>query len=103
MAEVQGERLRAEQELGESVPADKLTKSQIRALVMGLRDIAAVLGTADPKLKAEVYAELGVEVKYDLERRMVLASAGPARGQQSVSENRPASSRTKGHWRLESW
>lgn len=86
MAEVQGERLRAEQELGESVPADKLTKSQIRALVLSLRDIAAVLRTADPKLKAEVYTELGVEVTYDSEHRKVLVSAGPTRVQQNVSE-----------------
>jgi len=103
MAEVQGQRLRAEQELGESVPADKLTKSQIRALVKSLRDIAAVLKTADPKLKAEVYAELGVEVTYDPEHRRVVVSAGTTRLQQNVSENRPARSRTKSHWRLGPW
>jgi predicted enzyme related to lactoylglutathione lyase len=58
---------------------------------------------ADPKLKAQVYAELGVEVTYNPEQRMVLVSAGPTRVQQNVSENRPARSRTKTHWRLESW
>ena len=103
MAEVQGERLRAEQELGATIPGDKLTKSQVRALVLSLRDIAAVLRTADPKLKAEVYAELGVEVTYDPEHRKVLVSAGPNRVQQNVSENRRARSRTKRHWRLEPW
>ena len=76
MAEVQGERLRAKRELGELVPAEKLTKDQIRGLVLSLRDIAATLRDADPSLKAEVYAELGVDIAYDPTRRMVLVSAG---------------------------
>ncbi len=97
MAEVQGERLRAERELGESVPTETLTKSQVRALVLSLRDIAAVLKTADPKLKAEVYAELGVEVEYDPEQRMVLVSAGPTRVQQNVSERGLEPLRPCGH------
>jgi site-specific DNA recombinase len=77
MAEVQGERLRAEQDLAQVQPSDQLTKEQIRALVLGLRDIVEVLATADPKLKAEVYAELGVSVAYDHERRVVSVAAGP--------------------------
>jgi len=60
----------------------------VRALVLSLRDITAVLKDADPKLKAEVYAELGVEVTYNPERRMVLVNAGPTRVQQNVSERR---------------
>jgi hypothetical protein len=35
MAEVQGERLRAEQELGAAVPGGKLTKEEMRRLVLG--------------------------------------------------------------------
>jgi len=77
MAEVQGERLRAEQELAQAQPSDQPTKEQIRALVLSLRDIVQVLATADPKLKAEVYAELGVSVTYDHERRLVSVEAGP--------------------------
>ena len=77
MAEVQGERLRAESELGASVPGDQMTKEQIRSLVLRLRDIAAVLATADPKLKAEVYRELGVQVEYDPSQHLVSVSAGP--------------------------
>jgi site-specific DNA recombinase len=97
MAEVQGERLRAERDLGESVPSDKLTKSEIRALVLSLRDIVAVLRNADPKLKAEVYAELGVEVTYDPEHRKVLVSAGTSRVQQSVSKGGLEPPRPFGH------
>ena len=77
MAEVQGERLRGEQELGAVVPGGKLTKEQIRRLVLELRDIASVLATADPKDKNEVYAELGVRVTYDHHRRVVGVTAGP--------------------------
>jgi hypothetical protein len=77
MAEVQGERLRAEQELGAALPGEQLTKDQIRRLVLQLRDIASVLATADPKDKAEVYAELGVRVSYDHHRRVVNVTAGP--------------------------
>jgi len=45
--------------------------------VLELRDITAVLATADPKDKAEVYAELGVRVTYDHLRRVISVSAGP--------------------------
>jgi site-specific DNA recombinase len=77
MVEVQGERLRAEEELGAAVPGGRLTKEQIRRLVLELRDIAAVLATADPKDKTEVYAELGVRVTYDHHRRVIGVTAGP--------------------------
>jgi len=77
MTEVQGERLGAETDLGEAVPGEQMTKEQVRMLVMALRDIASVLATADPKLKAEVYAELGVSVAYDHERRLVSVEARP--------------------------
>jgi site-specific DNA recombinase len=77
MAEVQGERLRAEIELGAAVPGEQMTKEQVRTLVLALHDIASVLATADPKIKAEVYAELGVSVAYDHERRVVTVAARP--------------------------
>jgi len=53
-------------------------RHQIRKLVLGLRDITSVLADADPKLKAEVYAELGVSITYDTERRLVSVTAGLA-------------------------
>jgi hypothetical protein len=77
MSEVHGERLRAEHELGAVLPGDKLTKEQIRTLVVQLRDIAKVLANADPKLKQEVYRELGVRVTYDPHQRRISVSAGP--------------------------
>jgi site-specific DNA recombinase len=77
MAEVQGERLRAEQAIGQAQPSGQLTKEQIRALVTNLKDIAAVLATADPKLKAEVYCELGISVTYDHDRRVMRLESRP--------------------------
>lgn len=77
MAEVQGERLRAEVDLGAAVPGQPMTKEEVRTMVLALHDIASVLATADPKLKAEVYAELGVSVAYDHERRLVTVKARP--------------------------
>ena len=44
--------------------------------MLQLRDIAALLATADPKDKAEVYRELGVQVHCDPHRRIVSVSAG---------------------------
>jgi hypothetical protein len=58
-------------------PQDQLTKKQIRTLVASLRDISSVLATADSKLKAEVYAELGVTVKYDPLNRIITAESRP--------------------------
>jgi hypothetical protein len=40
MAEVQGERQRAERELGEAVPQEAMSAEQVRRLVLGMRDIA---------------------------------------------------------------
>jgi len=53
------------------VLGEQMTKEQVRTLVLALRDIASVLATVDPKLMAGVYAELGVSVGYDHERRVV--------------------------------
>jgi len=98
MAGVQGERLRAERELADAQPTEKLTKAQIARLVLQLRDIASVLSTADPKLKAEVYAELGVNITYDQDNRLVIVEAGPCTTER-VGE--PSSSLCE--WRLQPW
>ena len=77
IAEVQGERQRAERELGGAVPQEQLTVEQVRRLVLSLRDIAKALAKADPNLKAQLYEELGVEVTYDPTRRVIAIGAGP--------------------------
>ncbi len=49
----------------------------MRALVTSLKDIAAVLSTADPKLKAEVYNELGISLICDHDRRVIRFESRP--------------------------
>jgi site-specific DNA recombinase len=78
MREVQGERLEAERVLQGSEPTDELTVDQVRVLVGGIRDAVALLGRADPKIKAQVYAELGIAVTYDPHRKVAKVRARPA-------------------------
>lgn len=79
MAEVKGERLAAEREIGVTAAgAATLSKTQVRALVKGLRDMVSVLADADPVLKAEAYAELGVRVTYDPLNNQALVEAQPS-------------------------
>jgi hypothetical protein len=56
MSEVRGECLKAEIKLGTRATGKRLTKNQVRALVMEQHDDASVLATTDRKLEAEVYA-----------------------------------------------
>jgi len=77
MAEVQGERLRAEADLVAATPREPMSKDHVRNLVLHARDIASVLAEADPDLKADLYAALGVQVRYDPFERVVAATAGP--------------------------
>ena len=77
MAEVQGERLRAEIDVGAAAPRERDDRRGRCALVLALHDIAPVLATADPKLKAEVYAELGVSVSYHRARAVSFAWTRP--------------------------
>jgi len=95
MREVQGEQLAAERELGRATDnSNDLTIDQVRALVAGVRDAVAMLATADPKLKAQVYAELGIEVTYQPNDGRALASA---RVGQCVSEGGLEPPRPCGH------
>ena len=73
----------------------KLTEAQIKMLILQLRDIVAVLATADPTLKAKVYAELGVSLTYDHDKRLVVAEATGV--QQNVSERGLEPLRPCGH------
>ena len=76
ISEVESERLAAERELSATVPQEKLTKSQVRALVDGLGDVVEVLAQADRADKAAIYNELGITLTYHLGGR-VLVEARP--------------------------
>jgi site-specific DNA recombinase len=77
MSEVQGERLKAEREIAAAQPSEKLTPKQARSLVQGLDGMAAALAAADPKLKQQLYEQLGIHVRYHHETRLVRVDAKP--------------------------
>ena len=58
--------------------AEPLTKAEIRALVGSLRLILATLAGADPAAKANIYADLGIEITYEPGTREVVATVAPA-------------------------
>ncbi len=72
MAQVQRERRDLEAQLGRTVPGGSLTSSQVRALVEALHDIVTVLAEADPDDRADLYAELGLNLTYHPEGRVTV-------------------------------
>jgi site-specific DNA recombinase len=55
----------------------RMTSDEIRTIVEALGDIATVLRAADPTDKAEVYRQLGLQLTYQPEQRLVRAEASP--------------------------
>jgi hypothetical protein len=84
IAETNQERRRLEALLGRT-PTTKLTADDGKALVASLRDITATLAAADPDDKAKVYAEMGIDVTYHREGRVVIESR-PRVAESSVGE-----------------
>jgi len=70
IAETNQERRRLEALLGRT-PTTKLTADDIKALVASLQDITATLAAADPTDKATVYAEMGLDITYHQDGRVV--------------------------------
>jgi site-specific DNA recombinase len=65
IAETQRERTALERQLGRHIPGGELTAKEVQALVSALRDIVAVLADADSDDKADLYAKLGISLRYD--------------------------------------
>jgi hypothetical protein len=66
----------------------------VRALLEGLGDLSAVIGAADPALKAEVYADLGLRLTYRPAEDLVAVEALPLltnRGQRHAPRPSPSS------------
>ncbi len=55
-------------------PTTRLTSDDIKGPVASLRDITATLAAADPGEKAKVYAEMGIDVTYHQDGRVVVES-----------------------------
>ena len=95
--QVQAERQGADAQLdalggnsGGTTSRQRLTGSQMKALVDGLGGMLAIVRTADPDDRAEVYKELGLRLTYDRESNTVLAETRPTSSMcvESVSEAR---------------
>ncbi len=78
MSEVRAERLREQREIVLAQPPGTFTKKQIRELVAALGEVAQALAEADPKLKAQVYEELGITVTYHPSRHVARIESRPA-------------------------
>jgi hypothetical protein len=76
IAEVQGERLAAERILA-GARRTPMTPDDVRALLEGPGDLSAVIREADPVLKSEVYADLGLRMVYRPAENMVSVEALP--------------------------
>ena len=72
IAEVEHERRALQGQLGRVVPGGKLTKSQVKALMVALRDIVSVLAEADVDDRAQLYQQLGIELRYHPDGRVAV-------------------------------
>lgn len=61
IAETNQERRRLEALLGRT-PTTRLAAEDVKALVASLQDITATLAAADPADRAQVYAEMGIDI-----------------------------------------
>ncbi len=73
IAETNQERRRLEALLGRT-PTTRLTSEDVKAVVASLQDITATLAAADPADKAKVYAEMGIDITYHQDGRVVVES-----------------------------
>jgi hypothetical protein len=78
IAETNQERRRLEALLGRT-PTTRLTAEDVKALVASLQDITATLAAADPADKAKIYAEMGIDITYHHDGRVIVESRPRAR------------------------
>jgi transposase len=93
IAETNQERRRLEAQLGRT-PTTRLTAEDVKALVASLQDITATLAAADPIDKAKVYAEMGIDLTYHRDGRVVVESR-PRVVESGVGERTRTSTSTK--------
>ncbi len=76
-AEIERERRRLEREIGRKPTPRKLTENEVKALVVQLRDVVAVLADADRPNKRAIYQEHGVNLTYYPDGRVQVAAGAP--------------------------
>jgi hypothetical protein len=77
MAEVQAERERAVRDAPDAPPPEPLSTSQVKKMVLAMKDMLQTLATADPRTKAALYAGLGLKLTYHPDRDVVEVEARP--------------------------
>ena len=95
IAETNQELRRLEALLGRT-PTTRLTAEDVKALVASLQDITATLAAADPADKAKVYAEMGIDITYHQDGRVVVESR-PRVVESSVGERTRTSTGKAAH------
>ena len=74
------------------VPTDELTRDDARELIESFEDISRVIAEADPADKAALYKELGIDLTYEPDWR-ILVEAKPRRLSVCVGGTRGPESR----------
>jgi site-specific DNA recombinase len=69
------ERVQAEAALRDATGRTRMTKEEIRTIVDSFTSITAVLRDADPADKAQIYQQLGLQLRYDPGKQIVRAEA----------------------------
>jgi hypothetical protein len=77
IAEVTAQRTRWEIEMNRARGRTRLTKDQIATIVGQMAGLTAILRQANPRDQAEVYAQPGLRLTYQNEKRLIIAEAGP--------------------------
>ena len=71
------ERAEAERELANASRLERLTREEISTIVDELGNLSAVVRTADPKSKADLYGRMGLRLTYRPDTRKVEAQIKP--------------------------
>ncbi|CRK56783.1 Site-specific recombinase [Alloactinosynnema sp. L-07] len=75
--DAQADREAARAELAVTPAEPTLTEAQVRALVDKLGDVGAKIETARPERLPEIYAEMGLELRFEQKERAVYVTARP--------------------------
>lgn len=77
LKELQATRLDAEREITAAQPRTPLDETSVRTILEEVGSLSAALANANPADKAKLYANLGLELCFDAQRRLVKVEAAP--------------------------
>ncbi|MET8329714.1 recombinase family protein [Streptomyces sp. NPDC005181] len=99
IAETQAHRARAEAVLRTAArgPAGPMSREEITRLVDSIKDLAAVVSTADPADKAEIYRQLGLRLSYTPGSATTPPAAPPSAPRSIATETARTTENPHGH------